>query len=331
MNSVILDSKDRQLLQELDTDCRKSVSFFSRKVNLSKGAVSYLMKQLEETEVISGYQTIIDSSVLGYFVVRVYLRFQFMNPESLEKVTSFFFKSKNTFWVGTARGKWDFAVLCWTKSTHDFKKEWDHFLHQYRLFVREMDIKMYTGTYHYPASYFLNKRNSSAPIQITGQGTARDFDEKDQKILELLSSHARMPTVELAQKTGLSPMIVQYRIKKLRQEKIILGFRAMINHNVLGFTNFKVDFYLNQLTNLEKIRNLIAAQPQTLYFDETIGGADLEAELICASQQDFEKVLNVVQQAFSKDINHVDYLVFPHVFKMNYFPNLKVEKSTSNQ
>ena len=55
------------------------------------------------------------------------------------------------------------------------------------------------------------------------------LDRYDRRILEILSSHGRMPVTELARQVGLSKTPCQMRLKRLQKDGVILGFRAIIN------------------------------------------------------------------------------------------------------
>lgn len=61
-----------------------------------------------------------------------------------------------------------------------------------------------------------------------------DLDRFDRQILKLLSSEGRLTITELAQRIGLSKTPCQVRVKRLREEGYILGFRAILDPQKLG-------------------------------------------------------------------------------------------------
>ena len=60
-----LNLKDKKILYELEKDARITNSLIARKVGLSKDAVGYRIKQLEEKGIIKGYRAIIDVNKNG--------------------------------------------------------------------------------------------------------------------------------------------------------------------------------------------------------------------------------------------------------------------------
>ena len=62
-----------------------------------------------------------------------------------------------------------------------------------------------------------------------------EFDEIDSKIVKNLLVDARLSSRQLAYKLGLSTVTVISRIKKLQERKIIKGYTARLNHELLGY------------------------------------------------------------------------------------------------
>ena len=62
-----------------------------------------------------------------------------------------------------------------------------------------------------------------------------EFDEIDTKIIKNLLVDARLSARQLAYKIGLSTVTVLSRIKKLEQKKIITGYTARLDHQILGY------------------------------------------------------------------------------------------------
>ncbi|MFM2372696.1 MAG: hypothetical protein RIS85_2418, partial [Pseudomonadota bacterium] len=62
----------------------------------------------------------------------------------------------------------------------------------------------------------------------------RQLDHFDRKIVDLLSRDGRMAVTELAEKVGLSKTPCQVRLKRLMDEGVIRGFRAVVDMARLG-------------------------------------------------------------------------------------------------
>src|SRR5258708_10936873 len=97
--------------------------------------------------------------------------------------------------------------------------------------------------------------NSPKPRQIAPHGAGRGthaitqqqngggqmlqssgIDLIDKKILQELTSDARIPFAELGRRVGLSPSAAAERVRQLESLELIRGYRAEINLRALGFS-----------------------------------------------------------------------------------------------
>lgn len=75
------------------------------------------------------------------------------------------------------------------------------------------------------------------------------LDETDKQILYELDKNSRIPETKLAKKVRKSKESVRYRVRRLRDEKVIRGFTAWIDPTKLGYQSAKI--YLT-LANIPK-------------------------------------------------------------------------------
>jgi Lrp/AsnC family leucine-responsive transcriptional regulator len=61
-----------------------------------------------------------------------------------------------------------------------------------------------------------------------------NLDRIDAAIVRILSAHGRMPVTELAREVGISKSPCQVRLKRLQGEGYILGFRAVLNPELMN-------------------------------------------------------------------------------------------------
>jgi DNA-binding Lrp family transcriptional regulator len=66
------------------------------------------------------------------------------------------------------------------------------------------------------------------------------LDKKDLKILSLLVENVRMPLTKIASKVQLSRASVEYRIRKMKENELIVGSRTVINLQKLGYNSYHI-------------------------------------------------------------------------------------------
>ena len=106
------------------------------------------------------------------------------------------------------------------------------------------------------------------------------IDETDYKILKTMLKNARMKTIDIAREIKTTEMVVRYRLKKLIENEIIIGFKPFLNVHKLGYIYFKLHLTLQNLTPEKKksIVQYIHQHPNTVHMTELVGGADFLAD-----------------------------------------------------
>ena len=61
------------------------------------------------------------------------------------------------------------------------------------------------------------------------------IDDRDTKILTHLLTDARQSARQLAHRLGISTVTMISRVKKLEENKIIKGYSARLDHELLGY------------------------------------------------------------------------------------------------
>jgi Lrp/AsnC family transcriptional regulator for asnA, asnC and gidA len=61
-------------------------------------------------------------------------------------------------------------------------------------------------------------------------------NEKDVKIIEIMMENARTPKTNIARELNITEAAVRKRILNLEKEKIVLGYKAVVNYKTVGLS-----------------------------------------------------------------------------------------------
>ena len=317
---INIDRKNKKILYELDLNARRSGSYIGKKVGLHRNVVEYRIKRLKETGIIKNFYTIIDTSKLGYISLRCYLKFQNINLEVKQKIINDFVENKHTFWVSSIDGRYDLSVIILVKNLAEFYEFWNKILKKYHKFIQDQIFSVYIKLLHYPLSYLTNEKINRSKSEIIGGGTQIPVDEIELNILRILSINARMPLIEIARKLNTTSMVIKHRIKKMRRQGVIQGFRTNLDFTKLGYKHFKVDIYLMAYEKAGDITNYLLSNPHLVYIDYTAGFSDLELEFHLKDSDELHRIMDDVISRFPNTIKNYRYFIFSKIYKMRYMP-----------
>ncbi|MEI7718507.1 MAG: winged helix-turn-helix transcriptional regulator [archaeon] len=317
---IKLDLKDKKILALLDENSRETNSQIAKKVGLSKPAVEYRIQRLEKSGAIFEYYTIIDFTKLGYSQYKIYFRFQNADLEDEKKIVNYWMKNKNAVWVAQIRGNWDLAVSILAKSNFQFGEILNEFMKSFSKFILQKDILLTEYSPIYARKYMPEAKNKefvyASPTKIT------ELDEVDEKILGELAINARINIVDLSEKLKITRDVINYRLKKLVENKIIVQYRCYLNLNSVGINHYKLILRTKNLDEKteQKLKDYLSKHKKATAFLKLIGSWDLEMEFETEDENELYSILNEIRKEFSEIIGDFDILRITETFKYNYFP-----------
>jgi DNA-binding Lrp family transcriptional regulator len=318
--TIKLDLKDRKILTLLDENARYSNSQIAKKVKLSKPSVEYRIQRLQKKNLILEHYAVIDFTKLGYSQYKIYFKFQNASLDNEEKMIEYWDNSKNSVWVGQIRGRWDLAVSVLAKSNFEFGKILGDFMNKFSKFVLEKDVLLTEYSPLYSREY-LSETKSSEFTYGKPSGLI-ELDDADNKILKALSVDARINVVDLAEKIKLTRDVINYRLKKLKENNILIGYRTYPNLNNLGIKHYKIILRTKNLDEkMEiKLKSYLDKHKKATQFLKLIGSWDLEIEFETEDEDELYAVLGEFRKEFSEIIRDLDIIRIIDTRKYNYFP-----------
>ncbi|MFC1741648.1 Lrp/AsnC family transcriptional regulator [Nanoarchaeota archaeon] len=318
---VNLDAKDKKILSELDMDARQSISSIAKKVGLSKEVVNYRIKQLEKKEVIRGYYTVLNITKLGLNFCRFFMRFQNVDLTKEKEIVKSAANFPAVCWVVNTKGPWDMAFVMLVNKINEFKRICDEFSFKYSSHFQSRYVSIATKIHHMKHNYIYGTKDDHEEV-LGGDVPEETIDETDHKILSILSTDARISTLEIARRLGITPNTVKYRIKKLLENGVILCFRAAIGIKELGYQRHKVLMTLQNMTEgkLMQMMEFLKQNPNIIYITEAVGPGDMEFEIDVSDSNELHHNLNNIRAEFGDIIRDYEICLTYSEEQVNYLP-----------
>lgn len=317
-----LDLKDRQLLFEMDFDARAPYSKLAKKVRLSKQGVEYKLQNLVKKGVVEGFYPLIHAQKLGYIYCRIMITLQNAGREKREEIFHYLKGHPRVFWLFRMHGPYDIAFMVWCRSLREFEKMILEVEDEFGSFIKMKKENIATDVIHLQSRFLLGKEETKE-LHLEETEERVELDDIDTEILQVLCKDARMSIVKIADEVGQSPKVVAYRIRKLEEKKVILGYRPIVNHSRLGYTYYKLFISLNNISRqqLAKMKAYIRAQPVVIYWVEGIGLAgDLDIELMVKDNQELFDFIENIRFKFPTMVSEYQTVVFMEMLKVKYLP-----------
>lgn len=315
-----LDLKDRKLLCELDKNSRQSSTQISKRIKLNKNTTNFRTNRLIKEKYILGFYPSIDISKLGYFAFRIYFKFINTTPANEKEILSKLKTNKLVGVVAELDAIYDVMFMVIVKDIYEFDNFWQSFKEKYRKYFWKEKINVITKIIHLKRHYLLkNKILSTA--EIVGGEKKEKFDEKDIKILSLLSKNCRIPILTISDKLKIPPKTIAFRIKQLEKKGIIQGYRVNLNLTKLGYSYYKINFRFRKNPKIEELIKYAKYNPNIIFVNFTISDYDFEIDVEIENKEKLINLINKIKTKF-KQVMDYEIMIFRKYHKIESIPFL---------
>ena len=153
------------------------------------------------------------------------------------------------------------------------------------------------------------------------------LDTKDKKILRLLEKNARESASVIGRTVGLKPDVVQYRLNRLEEHKIIQGYLGYINFHKIGVMDYGI--YLNtsflDKTKEEQALSFLKNHPSTTFIAKTGGEYNLLVGILAKDPIELNKLIKELITPLSQEQEIVIRLSL-QIFHRDYLTDSKINK-----
>lgn len=313
-----LDLKDRKILYHLYLDSRQSFSQIGKKVGLHKDVVAYRVKNLLEKKIIKNFNTRINQHKLGNTWLRFYLSFQYVSPKLKKEIIDYFVKNIYSSVVHSTEGQFDLIIMVYVRNIAKFSYTWEKIINRYRDNFSNQVFSIFCEIIGYKPTFLLDEedaRNDRFLYRDYDDGKIVKIDDLDEKILKIIRTNARIPTVEIAKKLNSSSLTINNRLQNMIKSGVISGFPVYIDYPKIGYKWYKVDIVLKDPSKSQKILNFIKTNSSLINIIKTIGYVDLELVFRFKSSNQLHNSIEEISEKFPEAIKNYTYFSITQTHK----------------
>ncbi len=301
-----LDKIDKEIITEVDKNCRISDSELGKKIRRSRQTVAYRIKRLMEDGIITKFTTSINPNKMGFQLFKIYFKLKNI-PQRKEILLDYLRKSTNIYWMGECDGSWDLIFAAYSNDTYVFYDLKNRILSEFNDIIIDFYGDWLLDVKQYHKMYFNNELSS--PVEFAGKIIENKLDETDQKILEYVIYNARSSTVEIANYASTNPATVISKMKRMEKLGIILQYRIQINLVKLNLEHYKAIIKIDNYTKQDEIRLLeyCSLIPQIQYFIRNIW--QVELEFVVKNYDEYYGIIKKLKEKFPNVIKTVDSVI----------------------
>ena len=314
-----LDKIDKKILTELSKNIREPITKVALKSGISQESCLYRVNRLVETGIIKQFTL---NLRLGYQFYKIAIKLAHNNKQKEKEFLDFLNNTQFVTWITTCSGDWNILFSIAAKSN----KEFDKTLRNVTNFLGSnlgdyaiaLDLESYVFTYKLLETH--EKEIVNLAKKMTN--TKIDLSEKDKLILRELYINPRIKISDLRIKTKIDPGTIKYRMKLLEKDKIITGYRLILDLNKLGYLRFNLMLRVKDLSD-EIIKSIITFSRQhknVEFISRTIGSWDFELTIFVKDERELQSFIFDLSDKFADKIKETKSLILFDTLNKLYWP-----------
>ena len=300
-----IDAKDQKILDLLVKDARATASSIAKKAALSRDAVAYRIKRLEQKKVILGYSPFIDYRKLGYFKMMLYLLVSEKSEERRSSLVSYLKSHPKVTRTLEFNDRWDFQVGVIAKNIDEFNEFLQELHQNFGDIIMEEEqliVLERLASTNLPKPFYTKEATGPAQYEIDG---------KDLQILGALALDARTPNFTIGEKLGIDADTVRNRIRKMKSCGIINRISAVVSISRLGYSFYVFVANLRYLGSREstRLRSIVEENKNVLEIHKTLGNSNVLMYLAVEDAHILNSILKDFKRQFAHPISNYLTLV----------------------
>ncbi len=318
--TIMLDTKDRKILSEIINNARIPNNQLSKKIHISRELVDYHIKKLEISKIILGYQARLNLNAFSTMGYNMLIKLKNYSSKQEETLIQLLKTLPYTHFIAKIGGNYDVIIGFTIKNIKDLQnyisKIYENFsdiIEKHEIFTMLNEIKDNFAT--------LIEKNNSSDIVSMSQTQNIKIDNTDKIIIKELTKNAKISSVELGQKLGITSAAVAYRVKQLEKNNIILGYRTIIDLDKFDNQYYYVFFNIENpnLKNQEIITKELKSNPNILFANSLAGSHSYLCMFTAKNNHEFNSIIREFQNQL-KIIKNISSYTFLEFVYQNYIP-----------
>lgn len=309
-----------RVLAALEMRARDSYADLAAFLDTSEQVVQYHMDKAERDKILLGYNAVLDIPCYGKSFHLLYLRFFGLGSREERQWIASVEGISGVALVARTIGRWNAIVAVIVDDREQLSEVAGKICSGIAGKVSELVITSEVEC-TYSSMQLIGK---AKPVRW---GTVRNakplpLDTLDRAILSTLAENCRTSASALARQFDTAPSTILRRIENLERARVILGYRAFIDFEKLGFHQYRLLLRLSNLTPtvIEALKKRVLDSGIAQSVSRYLGLADFDIRCYSRTIEELADFIGDLRDKFPDEITQVEIVPLFSWKRINYFP-----------
>lgn len=301
-----LSTIQKRVLTEACRNSRSSVAEIAKRLKLKTHTVRYALDYCKSNVRLTPY-CLSNPFLQGKTPYRFYFSVRKGDPERIQGMIEYIETVPQVGWLGALFGQYQYLMTLKVESRFDLDSILNDIDARFGdLVVKKMMVMTSRFTLYMPG--VVDKPGTLRPsseYSVSSRGVP--LDRIDRRLVEVLDRKPLASIHALAKILEVPASTISYRIERLVDTGVILGFGYFYDDRALGGESFLVHVSLEGLggRSIEKLFDMARAEPRVTWAAKTVGAWDFEMEVALEDVSGLDDIVRQVYQCSGSEVREV--------------------------
>lgn len=318
-----MDLIDKRIMEILTHNCRTSTATIAKAMKLSKDAVKYRIRKLQEEEHYLGNILLIDTRRLGYTRYQLLIQFD-AEIKDKKEIYQKLAKHPYNLWTNTFIGAYDIQIVIDAKNAFELQKMKEEIFalcnhkirkHTTLTTIKEIEFTQVNPDLDIGTKIELKNNYSFSKLitkkRITNEPTFTHYTptRKEIETLGALAKDPQASLIDIGEQVNIDRKTVKKHITTLIEKRIITHFSGIPNTQKMGYITYALFTKLAENTPKEVLYQPSEKLNNVFFAAKMDGEYDFIFYLNAKNPQELLQTIDTFKQTIGNYIQHTDLFI----------------------
>jgi len=303
--------RDGRLLALMQFHADSSVSQRAEESGFKQHIIHYVLKRYSDSGAIRR-GVLLDLGRLGMRQFTILFSLSRDGIKQRSKILTYFKSNSQVVWFGVLGGSYQYSVTILVKELDEVHLFLSKLAAKFGDILSKKAISALLSFSVFEKNYlFTTDRAASRELRSTQTQLGNvELEKLDWALLRALLKEDFVSIQETARQLGVQRSTIDYRLRKLKQEKVLVSSLFYISAARLGFHTYKL--YLSARGSPPRLHNNLTRfayeEPHIVNFSHCLGLWDYALTVEVFEPEQAIKIMEDIQQCFEREIDEIQLL-----------------------
>lgn len=291
------------------------------KVGVKEHTIRYALDRAREQGIIER-RHFINLFKLGFLQHEVFFALSSEERGAREALLAQLKRSDSISWIGRLGGDYQYGINICSRDVTHMVAFFNALSASHGKNILEKTLSLRVSLTYFGNRYLAPQLKHTPPLRYHNTPGKVSIDRTDHRILTAITTNGDLSGHQIARELGIPQSTVDYRLKKLKSDGVIVGTYYAVNGSKVGILSFLCLIVTRGMsaTFREKALEFSSKHPEIVLMIESIGSWDFEFVIDAFSAEEAMKTSERILDFFGRDIQWLKMIPIFSYPKVHEYP-----------